>query len=300
MSPLQRPALNIALLALTLLYVVSTGLMMLACGQLLLKAMNRTLPVPGAWMLLWLLLTATASRWYVALRSLLLHQRRPIAEESDVIACAVAELQSSIAEPVSVRVWVEESEGISAAAWGEKSWTVSTGALAKLTTRELAAVFAHEHGHHRAGDTRMRAARALCHGINHQLQRPGKLLIRCTTRLRCFGCTILLVVLLVLTLCNYFAPVLLLAAVLLPAWLVPLCEKVLRPLDLWITRRNEYKQDAYACRLGLGEHLRTALLKIAREDAPQQISWWTVTFHRTHPLTHDRIRRLDERTAKGG
>ena len=68
---------------------------------------------------------------------------------------------------------------------------------------------------------------------------------------------------------------------------------ILRPIHLAVSRYTEYKQDAYAQSLGYGRALRSAFLKLIGEQIILPTSWWHVTFHSTHPITHDRIRRLD-------
>jgi Zn-dependent protease with chaperone function len=294
MLTLQKPAINYALLFLALLHVLSTGTILLVSAQLVAMAAGRTILAPSAWMVAWGILTGTASCWYTPVRSLLMHQRRPIWEESVIITGALAELEKRTGQLRTVNVWIEEGQMISASAWGRKSWTISVGALHQLTTPELAAVFAHEYGHHRCGDTHMRAAIGLCCAVHRQLMRPGKLLFRLAKRLRFVSWVAVTGTALALLLLDHYGPLVIGTALLLPCLVWSLLHKLLRPLDLWITRRNEYKQDAYAYSIGLGEPLRAALLKIAAEHSPQLISWWTVTFQYTHPIIHDRIRRLDE------
>jgi Zn-dependent protease with chaperone function len=63
---------------------------------------------------------------------------------------------------------------------------------------------------------------------------------------------------------------------------------------LWLlnSRYTEYRQDAFAQRLGFGRELRTSLLKIIG-NTPQKVSFF-YTLTNSHPIVHNRIRRLEK------
>jgi Zn-dependent protease with chaperone function len=294
MLHLQKHCFNYALLGLALIHVLTTGGTTLLSAQLVCIAWNTAIPTPQIYLLAWLLLAATAVRWFVAVRSIFMHERKPIWEESEIIVQALVEIEKQTGQTIDVNIFIEELDSINASARGARTWTISTGALKKLTTLEMAAIFAHEQGHHRSKDTHMRATLSLCYLVNKCLMYPSRVLMQLCKRLTTLRWFLLVCLLCVLFLLNIHQPLFIIIAFLLPCLTWYVLYRLLRPVDLFITRRTEYRQDAYAFGLGFGEHLRSAFIKLTKEHASQKISWWRITFHHTHPIIHDRIRRLDK------
>lgn len=106
----------------------------------------------------------------------------------------------------------------------------------------------------------------------------------------------IIVIAIIIWLCwvEYFPPLFIFAAYVFPAGALTIINKLIAPLELWISRITEYKQDEYGFHIGLGEHLRCALLKTITQQEPIAVSRWQVALRHTHPLTHHRIRRLDK------
>ena len=70
---------------------------------------------------------------------------------------------------------------------------------------------------------------------------------------------------------------------------------VFRFLRLMLARFAEYRQDAFAFRLGYGDGLRKVLeLLAAGEEAA--VSRYYIVMHSTHPVIFNRIRRLEKMT----
>ena len=73
--------------------------------------------------------------------------------------------------------------------------------------------------------------------------------------------------------------------------------RIFRFFALLLSRLVEYRQDAFAFRLGYGEGLRRALLKLADGGEPV-VNRYFIVFHSTHPVIYHRIRRLEKKLAQ--
>jgi Zn-dependent protease with chaperone function len=65
---------------------------------------------------------------------------------------------------------------------------------------------------------------------------------------------------------------------------------------LWLMRLAEYRQDAFAFRMGHGEGLVQALEKLAATDEPV-VNRYYIVMHSSHPVIYNRIRRLEKMNA---
>jgi Zn-dependent protease with chaperone function len=64
-------------------------------------------------------------------------------------------------------------------------------------------------------------------------------------------------------------------------------------LTLMLSRLAEYRQDAFAFRLGYGDELRKVLEKLAASSEPV-VNRYYIVMHSTHPVIYNRIRRLEK------
>ncbi|WP_431211586.1 M48 family metalloprotease [Puia sp. P3] len=69
--------------------------------------------------------------------------------------------------------------------------------------------------------------------------------------------------------------------------------RIFRLFDLLLSRLTEYRQDAFAHRLGFGRELRDALERLALQRE-QPVSPYFIVFRSTHPILYNRIRRLEQ------
>jgi heat shock protein HtpX len=274
----------------TLITVSATGLG-IYCMSLALKFKLTMLVL---YLTAWLPTALTAGYWYVPLAILFEKNRRPIREETETIDRALLILNQQIPFRWQPKMWIQDNPLINASCFGGRSVVISTGLLTSLSVEEIAAVLAHERGHQLSKDTMAGASISVNFDVIRGWIFVGKYISQLLKRLNLTRCVLLIIVVLVLYWFRYPAPLLILAACIVPAIALTILKKIMSPVSLWISRRTEYRQDAYAHQIGLGQHLRAALLKIAELQPSEPISRWQVTFRRTHPLTHDRIRRLDE------
>jgi Zn-dependent protease with chaperone function len=91
-----------------------------------------------------------------------------------------------------------------------------------------------------------------------------------------------------------FKPMLLMPVIALILFLVLswLLDRLFRWLRLVLSRQSEYRQDAYAHRLGYGAGLRDALKKIAQYGR-EHVNAYFILMNGTHPVIYNRIRKLE-------
>lgn len=73
-----------------------------------------------------------------------------------------------------------------------------------------------------------------------------------------------------------------------------LINPVFRFLWLLNPRFTEYRQDAFAQRLGFGPALKQVLLKLLQHSPPQPVNRYLIITRSSHPILHNRIRRLEK------
>lgn len=175
---------------------------------------------------------------------------------------------------------------------------ISTGSLTLLSVNEIAAILAHERAHLESKDTLAAATMSFTAIINNLIIRFGLILMYPVRYFRIRAWLLLIIVTVFLCWIKYFAPFLIMAAWIFPAVALIIFRKIISPLELFISRRTEYARDTYVHDVGLGEHLRSALPKTTKQENSEPPSRWEIMFRHTHPLTHDRIRRIDKLTMK--
>ena len=223
--------------------------------------------------------------------------RKPLRSEEVWLAPAMAELLVKAESQRRVRVWIDESPELNAYATGYHTIAISRGLLAALSPEELRGVLAHELGHLLSGDTIVATA-FLTAGLLPKavfgVCRVSVLVLR-SALLRVnilAGLVILLVLGFWLDRVHLLKGV---AAVLLFVGLFMVLNRVFKFIALFLGRLAEYRQDAFAFRLGYGEGLRSALGRLAA-SAEVPVSLYFIVMHSTHPVISRRIRRLEKMT----
>ena len=195
-----------------------------------------------------------------------------------------------------VRVWIEASRDYNAYATGLHTIAITDGLLEILSPSELRGVLAHELGHLLSGDTIGAAAFStaglLPQGV-FRIYRIGAIVVR---RVLIGSGTLIGGAVVILVLGYGLYRIHLLNAV-IPVILFVLFFSILNRVfyffRLLLMRLAEYRQDAFAFRLGHGEGLVRALEKLAAADEPV-VNRYYIVMHSSHPVIYNRIRRLEK------
>lgn len=242
--------------------------------------------------------------------------RKPVRAEEVRLKVAFEEVRerAKYARPVKLRV--EDSKKWNAFASGFQTIAISRGLLASLSDEELKGVLAHELGHLESYDPvvgsafvmagylpgLVRVVYRLVVGIvmsgfreSHRV-RTGSGTIR-VARYNLFGGLFWLVICGVLL--KYFGLVMAVVAIVLFVIVFAVLNWVFRLLKLLLSRLAEYRQDAFAYKLGYGAALHSVLYRMAEQEEDVNTSGYFIIFHSTHPVTFNRIRRLERLTIDG-
>jgi Zn-dependent protease with chaperone function len=282
--------------ALVLLYVLLT---IFAFEVLLAVSGWRLSVVMQWWMIVGWVTVCFGSAYVWAGVSMFLHSRyrKPVRAEAARLSPAISELLQKAESKRRVRVWIEESWELNAYATGYHTIAISRGLMEELSPVELRGVLAHELGHLLSGDTIVATA-FLTAGLLPKavfgVCRAGIFVLRSAlVRVNIVaGCVMLLVIGVLLDRGHLLKAV---VPVLLFVLLFMVLNRVFRFLALLLGRLAEYRQDAFAFRLGYGDGLRKALELLAASEEVAT-SRYFIVMHSTHPVIFNRIRRLEKMT----
>ena len=282
--------------ALVLLYVLLT----IFAFEVVLAVSGCRLSVVVQWWMIvgWLgFCFGSAYVWAGVFTFLHAHYRKPLRGEEARLSPAMDELLQKAESKRRVRVWIDESRELNAYATGYHTITISRGLLEDLSPVELRGVLAHDLGHLLSGDTIVATA-FLTAGLLPKAVfgacRAGVFLLRSAlVRVNILaGVVILLVIGVLLDRAHLLKAV---AAVLLFVLLFMVLNRVFKFFALMLGRQAEYRQDAFAFRLGYGDGLRRALERLAASEEGTPSRYYIV-MHSTHPVIFKRIRRLEKMT----
>jgi Zn-dependent protease with chaperone function len=223
--------------------------------------------------------------------------RKPLGGEAARLSAAMEELLQKAGRQRRVRVWIDASPELNAYATGYHTIAISSSLLEELSPAELRGVLAHELGHLLSGDTIVatafltagllpKAVFGVCR-VSVFVLRSALLRVNMVA-----GVVILLVLGFWLDRVHLLKGV---AAVLLFVGLFMVLNRVFAFIALFLGRLAEYRQDAFAFKLGYGEGLRSALGRLAA-SAEVPVSRYFIVMHSTHPVITKRIRRLEKMT----
>lgn len=229
--------------------------------------------------------------------ALFLHSRyrKPVRAEEARLMPAIEELLQKAESRRRVRIWIDESGELNAYATGYHTIAISSRLLSALSPVELRGVLAHELGHLLSGDTIVATA-FLTAGLLPKavfgVCRAGVFILRSAlVRVNIFaGIVILFVLGLLLDRAHLLKAV---VPVLLFVLLFMVLNRVFKFFALLLGRLAEYRQDAFAFRLGYGDGLRRALERLAAGEEAA-VSTYYIVMHSTHPVIFKRIRRLEK------
>ena len=186
-------------------------------------------------------------------------------------------------DPGKYRYFVQRTPEMNALASGVKDITVTSGLLSAFPVNEIAGIIAHEMGHHKNKDV---IFMNITRGITMLSQLFLKILVVCVYILNLFRFIPLLGLV-----AFAFA---LLIGLFVTAYSFLICFPS-RVIHLFFNRHVEYKADAYAVKVGLGEEMAQGLYRLYKfyGDSP----WWSV-LSLDHPRTKSRIKSIMKQTGK--
>ncbi|WP_107654270.1 M48 family metalloprotease [Nocardia suismassiliense] len=263
--------------------------------------------VLGAWAGIWLAVTAVVvwvlfgvslfdAAWFTPNRAKFAKMfgfRRPIPPEDELLAAAWEQVTSAPGvDGWPYSLWVEQSDDPNALAAPSRIVAVTSSALADLDARQLEAVLAHELGHHRNVDPRVRL-------VDGWLAMPGRALWAVCKRLgRIAGilgplapfARFVAAVGLLPVVTIVLAPVVGFGAALLFVVLL-IVEPLTRSAQC---HRDEYAADRAAVDLGYGRELAAALRGWEPGTTPRLVAL-RQRLYSTHPPLASRIRKITAR-----
>jgi Zn-dependent protease with chaperone function len=247
----------------------------------------------------WVIICISAVYWYTGIQLFFNQVRKPILEEERLLNSSMLEVQKKANDQRKYRLCVEESRGLNAYAIGYRTIVVSKDCIKRLSHGELCGLLAHEMGHLRTRDCTALLA------FYFAKQPPGFVAGFLKKGLKIVGVSIagfalqsllaliiaVIVILFILSKSAVLYYLLAVVSFLLFLWLL---NTVFSFLWLINSRYTEYRQDAFAQKLGYGPALKQLLLKILEENADSRVDQFHILTRSTHPLLHNRIRRLEK------
>jgi Zn-dependent protease with chaperone function len=278
--------------ALVFLYILLTilGLLLvLILSGIHIAGLTRWLIVAG-----WIVYCSSSAWLFTDLNLYFSQVRLPIRSEEERMISAFTTVSKNAGSHPQIRLRVIESDEWNAFAIGVRTIAISKAMLRDLSPNELEGVMAHELGHIISYDTIIAAAyvqaRFLTYGITIVFRWIAGVLtfgFRKQRRPRLSHGVIWLVFAAILLYYLHFLPLTLFVIT------FAILNRIFRLFDLLLSRLTEYRQDAFAHRLGFGKDLRDVLEKLAQQRE-QPVSPYFIAFHGTHPIIYNRIRRLEQ------
>ncbi len=250
---------------------------------------------------IWLLLSFSAAWFLTGFFLLFMNTRKPILEEEQRLGHSLEDIQKRANDNARYRLMIQEEMGMDAFAIGYRTIVVSRGLLNELTDFEIKAVMAHELGHLTSKD----CVASMAYFLTGYLPRNASFICRLTWRrlkryfsmlflpggLSRLGGLLGRLILIGFAL-FYFHLAKYMEAILFYILLLHRINHLFRFLWKLNSRHTEYRQDAFAQKLGLGNDLRVALCKLIG-NVPQKVNFFYI-FQCEHPFMHNRIRRLEK------
>ena len=218
--------------------------------------------------------------------------RRPIRAEEEQLRSAFATVSKNAGYHKRICLRVIESDEWEAFATGVRTIAISKEMLRDLSPGELEGVMAHELGHLVSYDTIIAGAYLQARLLTWWLGVVFRWIVRIRpylSRTTIVFIWLILAVLLLYYIHTLFGPIAFAAFVLT----FTILNRIVRFFDLLLSRMTEYRQDAYAHRLGFGKELHDVLVKLA-EKREQPVKPYFIVFNSTHPIIYNRIRRLEQ------
>jgi heat shock protein HtpX len=188
---------------------------------------------------------------------------------------------------IDVHIRIIETEADIAFAGYVKTITVSVGLMTRLTDEELKGVLAHELGH--VIDRDMMLAWAFVTASRVPVMVRRFFFSTRPTDWKSAGAVLLVFILLFLFKPMLILPVIAVLLFIATSWLL---DRIFNWLLLLLSRICEYRQDAFAHRIGYGRGLCNALVKFT-DFGNEAVNAYFIFMNGTHPVIYNRIHRLE-------
>lgn len=285
---------------LVILYIFITVTAILTCLHLLTDgAIRMSDPLFFTVFGSWLLLCLTSTYWFTDIHLFFSEVRRPVFEEEVLLNDCLAIVKNNTNDTINYKLLINGKEGIDAYAIGNKTIVISEESLSILNKEQLCAMLAHEMGHIRSNDTKATMAfyfaRLLPTKISRIFAVAYLFLMTYINNIR-KGIDILGIIALVIAGLLLLEKTKLFTYIVIPAFFIAFIwafDRFFQFFWLLTGRYKEYRQDKFAHTAGFGMELREVLLKIAAASN-QTYDKYSILVKSTHPLLHNRARRLEK------
>jgi Zn-dependent protease with chaperone function len=291
------------------LYVVLT----IFCFLLVLVIAGVNISDTTAWLIMmgWVLLCFSSAYLFTGI-SLFFGSRlrRPIQAEEEKLELAFRSVRERAGYTKKVKLRIQESTDWNAFATGTRTIAITKGLLAGVSDDELKGLLAHELGHLISYDTIVGSAYwtagylpSIVRWVYRQIAaivmggfkepvpvRTSQGVIKASRFNPLPGILWSVIIIAIF----YFLHILqAIIAIVLFVVLFGILNLIFRWLTLVLARFSEYRQDAFAARLGFGKGLKDTLEKFTYQGNPP-VNLYFIVFHSTHPIIYNRIRRLEK------
>lgn len=210
--------------------------------------------------------------------------RKPTSDEKKIIHLLADDLSQRTGIDMTKFDWyMKDDLDINAFAMGHNRICLNLGLFRECDYEEILGIIGHEMGHIYHRDSAYSFSRWAMQLTGQWIIRLYELSARIIAWLR-----VLPIPLLPLILWVFYMGVII--QIIIFQWII---NAPLMLLDLFTGRRAEYRADAYACKIGLGRQLYSALRRIKSYTPPSQSSW-TQSLYSTHPDIDKRLHRIQE------
>ena len=274
---------------LVLLYVIVT----ISCFLLVLVLSGVRISDTAGWLIMtgWVVFCFCSAYFFTGVYFFFgFRLRKPMVAEAEKLEPAFREVAERAGLKKTVKLRIDESKEWNAFAVGTRTIVVSKKMLADLTEEELKGTLAHELGHLVSLDTIVIAAYVEAGRLPRMMGYVFRMIVSAIGLSLSFGLAGILVLGVVLYFLHLLQAII---AIVLFVILFVLLNRIFHFFSLLLMRLTEYRQDAFAQKLGYGKGLRDTLEKITNKGE-QYVNPYFIVFKSTHPIIYNRIRRLEK------
>lgn len=220
--------------------------------------------------------------------------RLPVLEEEKRLRDCFADVLKNTGCQKKFGLRISESDAPEAFACGGNVIAISKSLMNELTDDELKGILAHELGHLVSSDLMMSRAFVTAGLLPEAVYRLVSLVSTVLRKIILFLPLTGLLLLATFIFLFFFKSQVLMPIIAMVLFLITfsILNRLFHWLRLALSRQCEYRQDAYAHKLGHGAGLRDALKKLAKMEQ-QRVNIYFTLMYSTRPVIYNRIRRLE-------